>query len=324
MSCRLIRTVCVVAAVIVGLAPVVSAQEAEHTSPGGRFVFHVDPWIALHHFAFHFVREELYDLKLRGRVPLMDEDRRALDEEFRAACSALVPAYRPYIEGSLLFNPATRGLGVALLEGPGALSDSDVRQALEACMPAYRALFWPRHRRASEALIASLQRDLSQYEEPMAAGLVEIFEGTWPDAPIRVDVTPYANWAGAYTDASPANITLASYDRNSPGAHALEMLFHEASHTNTFSEPLIVATTAALETAGIKNDRLWHYVMFFATGRLAKQMLGEDYVPYSEAHGLVDRESAAPFYRALDATWDEETSLTSRITAAAQIVANQR
>ena len=73
-------------------------------SPAGYFEFHIDPWISLHHFAYHLVRGEQRDLKLRGYVRITDADKAALSPGFRSACAALPSAYRPHIERSLLYD----------------------------------------------------------------------------------------------------------------------------------------------------------------------------------------------------------------------------
>ena len=107
-------------------------------SPAGYFEFHVDPWISLHHFAYHFVREEERNLKLRGRVPLTGDDRMALTPEMRAACAPVKQAYRPYIEGDLRSDAKTRGLAKALVDGVHAVADDAVRAALTNPVEALR------------------------------------------------------------------------------------------------------------------------------------------------------------------------------------------
>ena len=55
----------------------------------------------------------------------------------------------------------------------------------------------------------------------------------WPKDPIRVDVSEYANWAGAYTYTygwSRVHEIVSSADPADQGDAALEILFHEATH----------------------------------------------------------------------------------------------
>ncbi len=301
-----------------------NAEGVTTISPSGYFAFHIDPWISLHHFAYHFGREEARDLKLRGRLPISEDDKNAMSPEFRSACAALTDAYRPYIEGSILFDPNTRQVAKELWNGPDALSDPALRDALTDCMPAYQATLWPLHRAASEAFLDRLMVKLETYEDSMAIALAESLVSAWPDAPIRVDLTPYANWAGAYTDDLPPNVTLSSVNED-VGAHAFEMVFHETAHTGDFVASLEAAANTALEAAGMEDERFWHYILFFVTGRVTSEVLGDpDYVPYSEAVGLTERESSVAFYRALNESWDQADAFDERVLLAAKLVAEEQ
>src|SRR5210317_1222804 len=106
-----IRTIAFIAACALASGCGTTTERTNVTvSPGGHFEFHIDPWVSLHHFAYHFVREEEQSLKLRGDVPLSQDDRDAISPQFQSACASLNIAYRPYIEGSLLHDAGTRGL----------------------------------------------------------------------------------------------------------------------------------------------------------------------------------------------------------------------
>jgi hypothetical protein len=288
-------------------------------SPDGHFEFHVDPWISLHHFAYHFARAEERELKLRGRVPLTSEDRRALSPEFREACASLKSAYRPYLDSSLLFDANTRDLARALASGPDAVPDAAVREALVACMPAYTEYLWEKHRAAGEALLGRLMVQLREHEAGMARQFADTLAATWPDNAIRVDISPYANWAGAYTDDSPPNITLSSSDPEFSGPFAFEILFHEAGHTKSFQQALVAAADFALAETGLQSDRYWHYVLFFVAGTTTADVLGDpDYVPFYRAAGLSKAESARDLYESLEATWAAGETLDERVLDAAR------
>ena len=293
-------------------------------SPAGHFQFHIDPWMSLHHFAYHFVREEEQSLKLRGDVPLAEDDRDAISAEFRSACASLNTAYRPYIEGSLLHDASTRGLTRELWNGPEALSDSAVRDALSACMPVYELTHWPSHRAVSQAFLEELTTQLEMHESAMADALADALESAWSDAPIRVDISPYANWAGAYTDDLPPSITISSFDET-VSTYAFEILFHEAAHTGAFGASLDAAANTALDAVGMENNRFWHYILFFVTGKTVSDVFDDpDYLPYSRAAGLTESPSASVFYKALDESWDLGDSFYERVLIAAEMVAAEQ
>lgn len=291
-------------------------------SPAGYFEFHIDPWISLHHFAYHLVRGEQRELKLRGYVRITDEDKAALTPGFRSTCASLRTAYRPYIERSLLFDEQTRRIARELWHGPDKLTDRAVRDALTECMPVYMASIWPSHRQVSQAFLDSLIARLETHEARMASSLAKALNSSWPETPIRVDITPYVIWAGAYTDDFPPNITLSSID-DTIAHYAFEIVFHESAHTGAFSTSLETAAHAALQEAAIENDRFWHYILFFVTGRTVSEVLDDPgYVTYSQATGLTERRSARAYYEALDQSWDMDGSFQERVSRAAKIVAS--
>ena len=109
MNKLLAKTVACVAVFAMASSCGATAERTNVTvSPGGHFEFHIDPWVSLHHFAYHFVREEEQSLKLRGDVPLSQDDRDAISPQFQSAFASLNIAYRPYIEGSLLHDAGIR------------------------------------------------------------------------------------------------------------------------------------------------------------------------------------------------------------------------
>ena len=109
---------------------------------------------------------------------------------------------------------------------------------------------------------------------------------------------------------------------------ALELLFHEASHTivNPRSEGSIAALRRAAEAQGIALPKdLWHAVLFFTAGHAAQAVIralwNAPYEPYMYSQGLFTR--AWPKWRApLEQCWrpylERERSLEQ---AAAQLVA---
>lgn len=61
-----------------------------------------------------------------------------------------------------------------------------------------------------------------------------------------------------------------------------------------------------------------------AHGEAAKQVLGDDYVPYVRATGLANRSTMKIWYDALDTAWQQHEKLGDRATAAVAIVAAER
>ena len=190
-------------------------------------------------------------------------------------------------------------------------------------MPVYETVFWPRHDAANDALIEQLSPPLARHETEMAARLADYLESSWPEEPIRVDAAPYANWAGAYTSDAPTHIIMSSLDEEM-GAHAFEMIFHEASHTSPLGDNIEPAAKAALAEFGVDSSGFWHYLLFYASGRAATETLSDPaYVPYAFDIGLAARPHSKPFYDALDIVWESEATLAGKARAAVKKVAEE-
>ncbi len=313
----LLGTAMLLAAAISTAAPVASPQR--------HFAFYIDPWLALNHLAYHYAREQASTLKLRGRVRLAETDRAALGGAMQPACNGLSRAYAPHLDQSLLHDAATRGLAEALTQGPDQLTDVSVRTALQQCMPAYLEHLWPAHKAASERLRDDLLTQLARHETEMATSLARTFGSSWPGTPIRVDIVPYANWAGAYTFDPPPRITLANNNADVTGNQAFELLFHEAAHTATFGRPIVEATHAALIAHGIRHEGAWHAVLFHAVGAITSNVLGEaNHTPYARALGLTQQTGNRDVYAALESTWHHGGSLQERTQRMATALAEKQ
>jgi hypothetical protein len=145
-------------------------------------------------------------------------------------------------------------------------------QALEAAAPVYRAHLWPDHDRANRRWILRVAPLIIEQGIGLSERLAEIYQTRWPRQKIRVDVTAYANSAGAYTSLDPLRVTIGSLDPRNQGAEALEVLFHEASHG--IAEPLqdAIIRECRQRDKAIPRD-LWHALIFYTTGEVIRPVL---------------------------------------------------
>ncbi len=289
----------------------------------GHYVFHVDAWLSLHHFLHHLARQEARELRLRNRVTIRAQDLEALGPEFRNALPAALEAYRPYLDTDLLFSDGTRAIARALLVSPDTVADPAIREALYAMMPHYQRDLWPAHRAEAIAVRDRLLAQLETREADMSARLADYLGSQWPDTPIRVDIIAYANWAGAYTDHGPNHITMAASDPDAGGGHAFELLVHESAHTTPLGDPIIPVTRAAMTAAGIGNDRIWHHILFYVTGRITQDVLGGgEHVLYVDQTGIANRPRLRETFNAMPAAWDSSDDLDSFAHAVAETLAH--
>lgn len=247
-------------------------------------------WLSLHHFLYTVARarsgqpaavESLADTVGLG-VRSVDE-RRAWNDALDyytaelAGRDALFDTLMVAIKNRLAAledTPSLRGVGL----------DARHAAALEEAAPVYRAVWWPRHDAANRAWIASMLPLLARYGDTLASGLLRAFAAPWPKPLLRVDVVPYANWAGAYTTAEPPHVTMFSMNGGYTGVRGLEMLFHEASHA--VADSLVTALRDIAAASGKPAPfGVLHPIIFFTAGELTRRAVGE-YTPFAESAGF--------------------------------------
>lgn len=270
-----------------------------NTSPRNEtryFTFASSLWVNLHHFLL---------LEGKAKEPIVHPE---LSTEELTAWQGAVGHYRlhlvkrsPMFDGDMV---EIRDTLAAVANGAEPAADAlepALAAALRAAAPVYRQRFWPAHDAANQRMIERLDTYTSHFA-PLAAELSRVFHRPWPEAPVRVDVVVYADWAGAYTTIEPTHLTIAADDARNQGDAALEILFHEASHG--LIRPVHEALDAELARQGVKLERndLWHVMLFHTTGELVRRRLPAGYVPYAEKQGLYTR-SWATFRAAIQTHW---------------------
>lgn len=285
-----------------------------------RFQLSTSEWVALHFFAYHATRAQA-DLDDWMSVPLLPEDAALLANPTIAAQFAPVAElYTPVMEMPLVRGGLFSFL-LGLDEAPASIEDPENRAVLKGFMPTYRKYFWARHRAMAELFAYEMRAEIATRGPAMAAAVADELDSAWGDRDYTVYALPYVNWAGAMSGAG--HVYLSAQEKELSN-HPLEIFFHETAHNRPIGEKIRPAAEAALEANGLENNRFWHYLLFYATGRAAKRVLGDDYVTYIEATGLRTREDTKPWYDALEAVWDNHDTLEARAMAAAALVAAEQ
>src|SRR5579859_5962042 len=143
---------------------------------------------------------------------------------------------------------------------------------LEAAAPVYRAHYWPADDRANRAWVKRVAPLVTEQGVGLSHRLADIYQTRWPTEKIRVDVTRFANSAGAYTTLDPLRVTISSTDPRNQDAAALEILFHEASHGIAQTVEQAIARECRQRDKPIPRD-LWHALIFYTTGEVIKPIL---------------------------------------------------
>jgi hypothetical protein len=177
-------------------------------------------------------------------------------------------------------------------------------EVLEAAAPVYRAHLWPEHDRANRRWIIRVAPLVREQGVGLSERLADIYQTRWPRQKIRVDLSGYANWGGAYTTADPLRVTISSLDSRNQGAAALEVLFHEGSHGIAEPVQAAIIRECRQRDKAIPRD-LWHALVFYTTGEVLRPVLGSSgatagdqdggsvpgggYTPYALREGLYQR-----------------------------------
>jgi hypothetical protein len=155
---------------------------------------------------------------------------------------------------------------------------------LEAVAPIYRSRWWPDQDRANRRWVARVAPLVREQGVGLSERLADIYQAHWPKEKIRVDVSAYANAAGAYTTLDPLRVTISSSDPRNQGPEALEVVFHEASHG------IATPVEAAISRECKQRDKpiprnLWHALIIYTTGDVLRPLFKQ--TPPEEGSGEV-------------------------------------
>jgi len=307
----------VAAAFCAGAAAPARAQIDTGNGPLPVFEFHSGFWLNLHHTLYYAGRQQF--LAAQGNVnasatpPLLA----GLPEaELRPWKEAVAYYAANFVAKDLLFATDLIQLKDQLgdFEDCSDLSgtrqkfcnaglDPKLTRLLETAAPVYRAHLWPVHDKANRRWVFAVAPLVRSQSVGLSHRLSDIYQTHWPRYRIRVDMTAYANWAGAYTTVDPLRVTISSTDPGNQGNVALEVLFHEASHG--IAEPVeqAIIRECRQRDKAIPRD-LWHALVFYTTGEVIRPIMAraaaaqaqsgdgapaEPYQPYAVRGGLYSR-----------------------------------
>lgn len=281
---------------------------SKQKNPSLLFDFHSGFWINLHHFIYYQAylkspESKPEPSKLKDTIAL-----NMLDEAQRSSWDAAINYYKEkLINRDLLLDTGMVTLKNILedRENDVVLIDQRLPMALKTILnnvsKSYKTLFWAKQDQINQQWIAGLRPLLQQNISIIAKELEDVYQTAWPDSVIRVDVTNYASWAGAYTTTLPDRITVSSADPHNQQVAALEIVFHEASHTLIDKIRDKVSAICKQDNKHIPRRDLWHAILFYTTGEVVRKHFAE-YEPFAYKNGLWDR--AWPMYKSyLEKDW---------------------
>jgi hypothetical protein len=254
------------------------AQETEQPLPV--FEFHSGFWINLHHFLYKLAHDQNDSptADLLAGAKLTPEEQR----KWQGAVNYYAENYAnldPVVNSDLinLKNQLGDAENCTEISAHGGLRcdlnlPKELTRVLESAASVYRAHWWNEQDRSNRRWAAQVVPMVRQWGKELSEGLARAYQERWPAERIRVDVTGYANWAGAYTTLDPLRVTIGSLDPRNQGQAALEVLFHEASHG--LAEPIqtAIARECRIRDKPIPRD-LWHAVVFYTTAAVIQNVV---------------------------------------------------
>ena len=256
------------------------------------FELHSSFWINLHHTLYYEARQKRSadsrgngGAKSSAAKSVLPAKPAPTDAEQRAWDEAVAFYAENYADKDLLFSTEL----IQLKDQLGDFEDCDeisghkrkfcdaglpprLTQTLEAAAPIYRSRLWQDHDRANRNWIAHVAPLVREQGVGISERLADIYRTRWPHYRIRVDVSAYANAAGAYTTVDPLRVTISSLDARNQGAEALEVLFHEGSHG--IAEPVQAAIIRECKQRDKPIPRdLWHALVLYTTGEVIRPAL---------------------------------------------------
>lgn len=278
----------------------VAAQKPVQGPP--LFEFHNGFWINLHHFIYNQTLL-LHPGKGASMRRLINKDTvelNSLDETTRQQWLTAIDYYaKNVVSRDLLFDIGLVKIKNILEdeENESVLSGPALPAALETALNGvaqnYRTVFWEQQKRNNQQWINLIQLLVQKYGDTLTRELQRLYLSKWPDETIRVDVTNYASWSGAYTSLYPNRITISSTDARNQASAALEIIFHEASHIMIDSISNRIEEICRRDNKSLPNSALWHAILFYTTGEVIKWHFPQ-YMPYGYENGLWTR--AWPMY----------------------------
>jgi hypothetical protein len=277
------------------------------------FSFRTGFWLHLHHFLYVLGRAEagLPDSRRQAVSGAVSDQAAGLKDATVEEVAAWRAAVTAYARGPSRLDPITDAALWCATSALAPLADEldlpetgvppDMRVALDRAAPVYRRLWWPAHGRRSRAYVDELQTWLRLEGAVIVAFVTWAYEEQWPAEGFPVEVSAYANWAGAYSTGDRL-LVMSSVDPALGGSQGLEMLFHEAMHQWDEAMQARLEAAASRRGQGGMAEGLLHALVFYTAGEAVRRTI-PPHIPYAEVNGMWKSGPLAAFKARLDSAW---------------------
>ncbi|MGD1945515.1 MAG: hypothetical protein ACFB0A_04410 [Croceivirga sp.] len=250
------------------------------------FSFYNNYWINLHHFLYQKASgNQLSKLQQDGNEMLVIGEKE-IEESLRYDQRVHLDSAVTYYKSNIIKKGLLRGLGyerywLQKQSEQEAVADTTVSKefvdVLNTVSETYKETYWPIHQKHNEEVLAHHIHNIRKLERQIVPRIEQLSKTPWPsEKKVRVDLTVYANYAGAYTPTRPIfNVIVSTIDPTSYAPSFLETIFHEGSHLLfRYGGPWRDSIFTTFETGDFKMKfprHLWHVSLFYLCGRVCKE-----------------------------------------------------
>ena len=247
-----------------------------------QFRFQSNFWINMHHFLF----QKAKDLKRERNITekeqelidqLKGKDLKIYQQSLDYYTEQIIDKSHLFDEGLTKVKNYLGGFSGKRLPKNG-IPDKALFKVLNDFSRTYEKIFWPLHDGANRARFNEHFDLLKTIEPKVLKELYRLTQNRLPKEKTLVDISAFANWAGAYTTNDPQHIILSSTRLNTLGTTWIEMVFHEASHGLVYNRSGLIGGTIRNKSKAMNKElpeSLWHAVLFYLSGKVTANVLEE-------------------------------------------------
>jgi hypothetical protein len=281
------------ALVVIMLSNAQGQHQALAIAKSEYFTFHSNYWINLHHFLYQQAQGSQVKKLMEDGNRLLntgeDSIRLTLSLSESETWTKSIAYYDKHLITKSLFKLSNVRAWLEkqpLQEPITDTSFTDVyTKILNNFAPIYKKHFWPIHNAHNIGIINTHLKNIQRIEKDAVLRLEQLAGFKWPGDKVRVELTAYADYAGAYTITAPDMIIfISTLDPFSLQSEFIETVLHEGTHL-LFTRESLFRSEIYFKSQDMKMEfpkELWHACQFYLCGRLIQDLLK----PYGINHTL--------------------------------------
>ncbi len=248
------------------------------------YTFHNNMWMNLHHFFYEQASNQQFEkLKVDGLTfnnigdsgkisKLTDLEKTLFDEGVKYYSNNIV--HQELLNSGRIFKWLQAQSTTDNIDDTTFSKEFTI--TLNRLKPLYESYFWKRHQKENQVLLNTYIKLIEKTEIDVINKMENLSGSSWNDI-VRIDLTTYGNWAGAYSPELD-NIVISSIDPLMNSTLFIEFVFHESSHLLFLRKSVFrMGLYKKSKELEIKMPRhLWHAAMFYLSGLATKEVLAKE------------------------------------------------